>query len=360
MNLAQLFRSESKKYVAFYLADNRVDVASDATPFSAGEAYCRLWLVEMYLAKGVDWFKTRYPIVHAATRFTHGGKTVTIPHLAGPDYLKQFAKGNLDKIIQHNFQLTSLFPFNHGVVEFEAGLFSMVASDPIGRFITAMERLSKVIPVPELSSVVNVAGPVYSGIEDLLGIGNNEFELGYQQTFAPDGGGGSNLLRPGYFAAILAEEDKIDKETLCVVNDSLRTGAKGETKAFLKNHQPFKGYSYMLFRVEKRPNQDYESLTNIKELVIKAQDAIFNGDNDKAKQILTAIRIAIYRSPDIAKKDRRQMVLKIEAELQELGLEAAAQEVEKRSLYAIMQREVPAIDAAKATELTALEQMFGE
>ncbi len=356
-NFADNVNREAKKYTTLFLPEYRVDVDGDRSPINAGEAYCRIWLVEMRLAKDVDWFKQRYPVVHTAVRFNHSGKPVTIPYIAAPGNLKELAADNLDKVIQYNYPLTPLFPFNQGLVELQAGLFSMAASDPIGKFIKTMGRFSQLLPVPELSKVLNLADPVYRGIEDLLDIGERRLELGYQQTFSDADGGGSNLLREGYFVAILAAEQEINSEQLCIVNDSLKVGYPGKTKVFVREAKPLEGYSYMLFRLEKRTAQDWESLTSIKELVEQAQDAVFDAKYEAVKiLLLPAIKAAIYRSPDIVKSDCKKMVLKIEDYLQELGLQAG--KVQRKSLFSIMQRPLPAVDAEKEAELTVLEKLF--
>jgi hypothetical protein len=354
----QMFSRSARPYQNFFLPEHRVDVPGyDPTPIRAGEAYCRIWLVEMRLAKDVDWVKHRYPVVHAATRFNYGEQTATIPYLAGPGYLKDLGANNLDRVIQYNYPLTPLFPFNHGLVELYAGLFSMATSDPIGKFITTMERFSDLLPVPELSTVLNLAEPVYRGIEDLLDIGDRRLELGYHQTFSEAGGGGGNPLRAGYFAAILAEESQLDREALCVIDDSLYLGKPGMPEVSKQNCRPLEGYSYMLFRLEKRQAQDWESLTTIKELVYKAQDAVSEGKYEEVKHtLIPAIRTAIYRSADIAKADRRPTIVKIEESLKEFGLQAA--KVPTRSLYAIVQRPLPVVDEETDAELVALERLF--
>ena len=356
--LLEICSREAKRYQNLFLPEERVDVGDyDSTPIKAGEAYCRIWLVEMRLAKDVDWFKHRYPVVHAATRFNYGGQTVTIPYLAGPGYFQDLGVNNLDRVIQCNYPLTPLFPFNHGSVELYAGLFSMAASDPIGKFITTMERFSDLLPVPELSTVINLAEPVYQGIEDLLDIGDRSLELGYHQTLSEAGGGGGNPLRAGYFTAILAEENQLDREVLYVIDDSLYLGKLGMPRVTRRDCHPLEGYSYMLFRLEKRTAQDWESLTSIKELVYQAQDAALGGKYEEVKHtLIPTIRTAIYRSADIAKADRRPMILKIEESLQEFGLQAA--KVPARSLYAIMQRPLPTTDEETEQEIAALEQLF--
>ncbi|MCC5628135.1 hypothetical protein LC613_08360 [Nostoc sphaeroides CHAB 2801] len=362
---SEWFTRNSRKYQARFLEEYRIDVDYDSTPINAGEAYCRLWLVEMRLAKDVDWFRERYPVVHAAIRFNHGGESKTIPYLAQPGHLEELSTENLNRVIQCNYALTPLFPFNDGLVELQAGLFSIVNSDPIGKFMKTMGRFSKLLSVaPNISSVMKIIEPIYRGIEDLIGAGESCLELGYQQTFSAAGGGGKNDLKAGYLVAILAEENQINPDTLCIVDDSLKMvnyrlndTASGRSKDFIRYAQPLEGYSYMLFRIEKRTYQDWDSLTQINELVTRAQEAVFKGEYDNVKVILLpAIKTAIYSSQDVTKVDRQNMVLKIQAQLSEIGLQGAT--TQKRSLFSIMQRPLPFVDAQTEAELAALEQLF--
>lgn len=357
--ISESITHQAPKYTNLFLPKHRVDIDYDDTPIHAGEAYCRIWLVEMRLAKDMEWFKHRYPVVHTAVRFNHGGKPITIPYIAAPGNLQQLAKDNLDKVIQCNYPLTPLFPYNDGLVELQAGLFSIEAKDSIEKFLNTMGRFSKLLPVPDFSSVLKLVEPVYQGIEDLLDIGERRLELSYQQTFTEDSGGGSNFLRAGYFTAILAEENKINNDTLCVKNDSLYYGSPGATKVFLKDGKPLEGYSYMLFRIEKRKQQDWESLKSIKELVVKAQDTVIDGNYEIVKNLLLPnLKKVIFCSSDVTKNDRRDMVLKIEQHLQDLGLQST--KVQRRSLYSIMQRPLPQIDAATEAQLAILEKLLEE
>ena len=344
--ISEYFKEDSKKYKTFYSKPK-----GDAEPLKEGEAYCRIWLVEMRLAKGVEWFTERYPVVHSSIRFEHGSETVTIPNLAGPGFLKELTKKNLDKIILCNHPLTPLFPFNRGLVELQVGLFSMKTGDQIGTFIDTLCQFSKLLPVPELSSVLNLAEPVYNGIQNLLGVSGGRLELGYQQAFTGAGGGGQNELRPTYFAAILAEEEELKDKRLCISNESLRVQTDEGT-------QEFKGFSYMLFRIEKKQHQDWESLNGIKGLVNRAQEAVVNGNNELTQKILTSIKTAVFRSDDLTKADKREMVLKIEDVLREWGLESAKGRISKPSLYAIMQRSLPVTEQGTEAELQTLEDFF--
>ncbi|NJR75559.1 MAG: hypothetical protein HC773_21940, partial [Scytonema sp. CRU_2_7] len=115
--------------------------------------------------------------------------------------------------------------------------------------------------------------------------------------------------------------------------------------------------SYMLFRLEKRNAQDWESLTSIKELVYQAIDAVFKGEYELVKKLLLpAIISEIYRSADVSKADRKKMVLKIEDYLREIGLQGL--KTQRLSLYSIMQRPLPSADAQTDAELAVLEKIL--
>src|SRR5262245_15397981 len=133
--VGKAFRDNAKKYKTPIFATSSAAVEKDTS-------YCRLWLVEMRLAKGVDWFQDRYPVVYSAVRYIYGGEPVTVPYIAGREYFQTLTDRNVDRVVQINRPLTPLFPFKGGLVELEAGLFSMRASDPIGKFIAALERLT--------------------------------------------------------------------------------------------------------------------------------------------------------------------------------------------------------------------------
>ena len=105
-SLSETFNREAKKYKTLFLPKHRVDIEYDDTPILAGEGYCRIWLEDMNIAKDVEWFKHRYPVVHAAVRFNHSSEIVTLPYIAAPGQLKDLGTKNLDKVIQERYALT--------------------------------------------------------------------------------------------------------------------------------------------------------------------------------------------------------------------------------------------------------------
>ncbi len=62
-------------------------------------------------------------------------------------------------------------------------------------------------------------------------------------AIASEGGGGANVLRPGYLAVVLARPEEVDPDGLVVQDGRLRYG--DPPRALV-------GYDYLLFRIEGR------------------------------------------------------------------------------------------------------------
>jgi len=346
------------------MPENRVDLYYKSSseynfcPFDPGNSYCQIWLVEMRLSKGVEWFKRRYPVVHSVIRFDHGRKNVTIPYIAGPGFIRNLTKRNLDRIIQCNHPLSPLFPANRGTVGLQAGLFSIPSGDVIKSFINVLGRFSGLLPVPELSSVLQFANPVYDGIQDFLNAGSKRLEIGYENTFDLTGSSYGNCLKAGYLSVIQDEYDKIDVDKLCVVNNSLRIGKKGSSSKFLENDTKYlDGHSYILLRIKFRPDQDWDALTRISKLVERAHIAILNGKLKEVKnKLLPVIMYEIVQSPDIATRDKKKMYSKIITFLKEQRLHST-RKIETASLYHIMQMNISDSDLVSDEEWDAMEDM---
>jgi hypothetical protein len=356
-SLQEKFASSKNRFKILVFEPTRVDQKYDAGPIPENTAYCRLWLDRMRLAKNVTWFQGRYPVVYTAIRYQYGTTSETVPHIAGVDFFRKMTEDNLDRITTESVALSPLFPYKTGLVEIQAGLFTMKGGDPIGSAVKSMSRFSQLLGVPTLSTVLNIIDPLYAGIEDLFNVGQSELELGYQQTFAPAGDTkietvvGTNILCPGYFAVIFDPKDTLKLDDLKIVKSDIHHIQADPSKP----SQLLSGYSYMLFRVEKRPNQDWENLAAIRELVERAQDAILKKQQENAREILAATKVAIARSPDVVRSDRPLMFKRIEDDLKDLGLQGAGS---RRSLHQIMQRPIAPLSKQGLDEWDRLERLL--
>ncbi len=363
-----LFNRNAKKYMYVPIDFSHVkDATYSVEPLEAGKNYFRLWLNEMCLAKDREWFKSLYPVVHSIIRIQFGKQEISLPYVAGSLNLSDVNFSNLDKVIQLNHPMTSLMPFNGGAVEVAAGILAMQGEDYLNKFIKVMGDFSSILVVPQLSTALNVAGPIAKGVEELLGVSNGDMHLGLHQSFVGKGGGSTNCLKAGYIAAILAEEEELDTNGLWVTNDRLRYGTSAD------DSEPLTGFTYMLFQIESREERDdMDGLTNITEPFNEAISALMNGEEERSKTLLRTCIAAAMTSPDLTKADRRRVAQVMKTEFDEAQnmvvptrgevrqiIPKEAREIDKiTDLNKAIRRTMPAEEALARGEPT-FEEIFG-
>jgi hypothetical protein len=306
-------KKDAQKYLYIPISPDHVkDAHTDGTPLEAGKHYFRLWLSEIYLKKEREWFKSWYPVVHSLVKFQFGSQLVEIPHIAGPLHLKGLNQGNLEHAIQLNHNLTTLMPYNGGVVELAAGLLAMEGKNYLNTAMKVMGDLSSLLVVPQLSAALAIAQPIANGVQELLSGGNGEMDLGLHQSFAGVGGGGANDLKPGYLAIVLADESKYNKQWFWVENDRLRYGPSSEAS------KPLTGVTHMLFRIESRTERDdWMGLSTIVQARDEALKAISEGNKELAEAAIKRTIFLVRVSPDLTQADRKRVAAALKAEFNE-------------------------------------------
>jgi hypothetical protein len=340
MNLLEVlkdwFRHEASKYLYHPIPFDHVrDPKYKDETAAAGARYFRLWLSEMGLERDRDWFTSWHPAVHSLVRFQFGSETVDVPHVAGSSQIPQINGANLDRMIPLNYALTTLMPYNGGVVELEAGLLAMQGTNSLQSFLKVLGDFSSLLNVPQLSAALVVAGPVATGVQELLGSTNGQLHLGLHQTYATKSGGAAEL-RPGYIAVVLTEARKpLDPNRLFVVNDRLCVGSS------LDDNQLLTGYTHMLLRIETRPERDdLEGLTSIETPFRQAKEALGRSGfkmTDEVKSLLCTAMTVAYTSSDLTKADRISVAKSMKAELEDMVGQGAV-EIAKTKLADTVQR----------------------
>jgi hypothetical protein len=320
----------------------RTDVDNEPAALVPFQSYVRLWLTDMFLSANRQWFQDRYPAVHTSIGLKFGADTVKISHVT--DGTGQVGPGHFV-----DYALTDLIPFSGGTVEVQSGLLALKGTNYLKGTIGILKDFSGLVAAP-LTQTLEVAEKVSSGVQSLLGDGAGTIALGFHQQFmATDGGkggNGGNVLRPGYVAVIAATSKEIDVSKLFVSGSKLRYGKDLDTA------KPLEGYDYMLLRIEGRSERDNWRMRNIEEPLNQAIDATVRGEQEKAKQYLTATLAVIWQSPDLAVQDRRRVADAIKAELAVIaGEPLGAVNQERRSLEDIVKARVTVAEARKAGAL---------
>jgi hypothetical protein len=351
--LKDLFSKEAQKYVyASILHDHVQDPQYVDEPLEAGKHYFRLWLSEMFLEKEVDWFRTWHPMAHSLVVFQFGQQTIEIANVAGDVKLKVISQADLQKIIQLNYNMSALMPFNGGVVELVVALAAIKGGDNVASIIKVLGDLSNMLVVPQLSSALNVALPIASGVQDLLGGADGKIHLGMHQSFTGKGGGGSNVLSPGYIAIIRGAEKDYPVDRLWVRNDQLRIGNSQETSG------PLSGVTYMLFRIESRTERDDWRLKNIQEAFDEALKSLAGGE-EAIKAALHRVTVLVLTSPDLTRADRTRVLRALREEFEQARKEGlGAIPMAERNIESLIRRRGGDIEDALAEPLTLTHVMM--
>jgi hypothetical protein len=308
--VTQLFQRDAQQLEHIELLnDHCFPATDDIASVAAGDSYFRLWVVQIFLRRDREWFKSWYPVVQSVTSFRFGSSQnpVDLAQVAGPDHLSSVDPAHLDRVVQLDFPLTPLVPFNGGTVQIEAGLVAMEiqGSDLLQRFLSVMGSFASLVAVPQLSSALTIAGTVSKGVETLMGVGSNHMALGYQQTFTSAGGGGSNSLRATTIALINTTSGTHIREHLWAKESMLCYGPDS------KSAQPLTGVDYMLLRLETRKERDdWDALTSISEPFNMAMHALGQVDANGNPRVADAdiyiqsAAAAALASPDLTTQDR--------------------------------------------------------
>lgn len=305
------WKSESKRYK--YSRIKSANVVSDKgetlpdEPFAAGDHYFRLWLVEMFLKNDIEWFTAWHPAVHAAINFRFGDREELITRVAGASLLPDLNTENLDRVVGLNYAMTPLMPFNGGVIELSAGLLAIAGKNDVKSFLKVLGDFSNLLMVPQLSTALALATPLASGVSELVGATENRMMLGLHQTWTA-GSGGAASLRAGYFAVISADDAEVDNDKLWINDGRLKYGES------LASAKPFRGYNYMLFRLERRDDRDdWDSLTAIREPYNKAIEMLRVGNTDQADAYIRSAKAAAFLSNELTRNvDQRRVVVQLQ------------------------------------------------
>jgi hypothetical protein len=289
------------------LPDHNVPAPADLTSLAGGDGYFQVWVVQMFLKNDRAWFKSWYPVVQSLTQMRFGDlqNPLEIAQVAGPGHLRNVDLEHLDRVVQMDLPLTPLLPFSGGTVQIEAGLVAMKSSDLLRRFLDVMGAFAKLLVVPQVSTVLNVADAVSSGVNQLLGIGDSQMVLGLNRTFESAGGGGHNDLRPLYMVVFNAPTGTYPPEKLWIKESKLLCGPS------LALAQEVTGVDYMVLRVEtRRYRDDWDSLSSISGPFNEAIEALSKGSPQAEAEADALIKTAAYgalTSPDLAARDRSQV-----------------------------------------------------
>lgn len=343
----------AEQYVGEFIPPERTDLKDPPTAMVPMRDYFRLWLSDMFLARSRSWFVNEYPAVHSSVSLKFGPDIVKISHVTEAG--TAVGRGaNLD------YALTDLLPFNGGTVEIQSGLIALKGMNYAAETIGILKDFSGLIGAP-LGSALTIAEKVSGGVQKIAA--GSEVALAFHRQFRSGSTGpqagtdAANVLRPGYIAVVLATHKQIEPSRLTVKGSRLHY-AEREGAA----PKPLEGYDYMLFYVEGKAERDNWRMPNIEQPLNQAIEATLRGQTKEAEEFMTAAKVVIWQSPDLAVQDRRRVAEAIDAELAAIGgnVKRGAAPGDLRSLNDIMKTRAKSVDRALADPPLTLMEVLGQ
>jgi hypothetical protein len=351
--LKSFWTQDSQKLLMRPIPADHVRVDPPITPMTnkAKCTYVRLRLAEMFLTKQTDWGVQWYPAVHSLVQFQMGDQTVEIPNIADTSRIGG-QKTDRGDIIARNFVLTPAVPFNGGLMELSAGLIAIKGANYFETGLKTLGNFAALLNVPQVSSMLELAQPLASGIQDIMSGGDGHLHLSIHDSYQ------AGQLQAGYIAAIRAKEADLKQVQLWVVDGELREGTSLE----VGKNEPFTRFDHMVFRVDIfEERDDWESLSPIWNPFQQALDDLADPSTEtRALSFLRMAQSAARKSADLTIADRRR----VPAALQELFDQAKNQQgraglMAKQSLGVTRTvKSVMSAEQAAAKGEPSLEEVF--
>ena len=191
----------------------------------------------------------------------------------------------------------------------------MQGEDVLGKVLKTLSDFSGLLAVPQLSQALNIATPLASGVQNLLGAVDGRMHLGYHDAWVSVGDPqhpADNGLRRGYVAVLRAAPDDLETTTLKVENQQLCQVVDGIAV-------PYTGCDHMLLHIESRTERDdLVRLTSFWQPYKDSLDALADGESDKAVSLIRQALMEARQSDDLTDADRSR----VSQRLRSLYLEA--------------------------------------
>jgi hypothetical protein len=310
--------------------------------------YLRVRLAQMFLARDVWMLKTWYPAVQGLARLSFGGQPdVEIPNLIDTSKLFPDMGGHADATVL-DAVLVPTVPFSGGTISVAVGLMSVEGADYLKDLLGALDGLSRLLAVPQLSQTLSVAGPLATAVQSFLKAGYGKCHLASQKTY------GTGELTGGYTAILRAKDGEYETGDFCVIDSELRIGKEPKRNST----RPVTGIDFMLLHFEVfEERDDWNRLSAINDAYKAAREAIGPQMDVARDRFATAIKAA-KNCVEVTEADRRRIVTalkeRFEQDKADLGVQGLIAEI-PRDLSSLMKGAMSVADACRLGRLTKAE-----
>lgn len=311
-------REKTFTTTAFRIAPDRIlrtDTSRETKQFIPRATYFELRLTQMFIQFQREYWRDFIPMASMMTEFIFAGQRQVIPFIVGPERLasaQQVARG--DQVEYYNTRVAGPYPYQGDDVSLFAGLFRVEVNNWARRTLSLFETVAEAFDPTRLSSYLNIARPLLTGLEGFLGMKEVEMRLGRQKAYMQQGSAtmpaddtSSDLLQPAFEVHLRDAVEKYppqERRKFWVVESRL---FYGDSERSLR---PYTDADFMLIRfVPLAVRNDYTTF-DFHKLHWKAVEENFaNGDEEAAKQAFRLLAVSLAQSDDIVDAQRRALVM---------------------------------------------------
>jgi hypothetical protein len=257
--------------------------------------------VETFIRNGREYFREFSPLAVLLTEFVYAQERRSFPFLVGSQALKDLQDYVAGAHVEfRNTRVVGPVPYVGDDVSIFLALCRTVTNDVSDHLFKLLDTITKTFDTTGLTRLVDIAGPLRSGLDDLLGMKNVELRLGHHVTFTE--GAGPYEFRPGYVAHANAAERTFEAATLWVKDGRL---VRGETA---QSATPFADADYCLLRIDRvAQRSDYVTLPFHRSWT-DAKKSLFAGNADGAHRAFVNLVREVSISPDLTTEHRYRLM----------------------------------------------------
>lgn len=317
-----LIREKSFTTAAFRIAPDhvlRTDTSRETTQFVPRATYFELRLSQMFIQYQREYWREFIPMASMMTEFIFNGERTTVPIIVGPERLasaQQVERG--DMVEYYNTRVAGPYPYQGDDISLFAGLFRIEVNNWAKRSLSLFETIAEAFDPSRLSSYLNIARPLVTGLEGFLGMKEVEMRVGRQKAYMQQGSGAvppddsaSDILQPAFEVHIRADATQFppsERRKFWVYESRLHYGDNPD------NLRPYNNADFMLLRfVPLATRNDFVTFDFHKIHWQNVQTKLAEGKEEDAKQEFKMLGVSLVQSPDIVDAQKRALAAQYKA-----------------------------------------------
>lgn len=287
--------------------DKRINDESYApTVFEPDKSYFQIRLAEMFLQQKTVYGMGFVPLCVLLSDFIYaaGGREAqrqTFPFYASNQILGLDRYVGKEYVELYDTKIVGPIPYLGSDVGLFVGLFRSQVSNLAASLFRFAENIVSAFDVTKLSSFLDIARPLSTGLADLLGLKEVQYLLGRRDDFW-DKPNDIRQFREGYLVYINCPEDDPAVKNIWVQDGRLVTGPDKN------NLKPFRAFDFCLVHLDHLDTRnDYRTFPFYK-LWVEAKCAIWDGKETIAESKMLELYKDLAISPDLTQTHRYDLI----------------------------------------------------